>query len=1249
MIRHTLKLGWWLIILTLILAVFLTAFRFAFPLLGEYRQSLEVQLSKQLGLPVQIGELETSWRGPFPQVAIRNLSAELNSANGPSLAAELEQISFEINLWQSLLDFAPIFQRVDASGLRVDLAQAYGEWLPDLGRNTEINTETLALVAKLLLVQPSLLINNSKLNLQIENGPLRSLNLDSLLLENAQDDHQLSGDFWIPALGRESRIGFVAQSNGEPHDLQNEEIPFYLKLDRLGTQLFDLFEPPVDIPDLDTSLELWGELQGTQLRNLSGKLDIKRALVSLPDADFQLIDTQTYFQLIPLLNGYQLQLHETRVGDALGGLFLPRLAIDLHSQSQQFRPSRVMMEGVDLEQLSAWLVRQPVPEELKSILVELKPGGLIERAVVDLNDQKLGPRLLADIYEGRVDASHGVPEMRGITGLIEVDKQAGALHLNSQTFSLRPEGLYDQALEFDRAEGRVDWALDTDGVWLSSSELSVSYQGAEASGQFSVDLSYDPEQQAMLNLQMGLRNADAPLVIELTPRAIVGDPLYSWIRDAIRSGEVTEAGLVIYTPIRKLEDSPQPSVELYLDVKNMGLDYKPTWPELEQVDGFVHLRGGGVAVQVSKAQVLDQNIDSALVWHAKDQPLLNIDIDLTGDLDDVDRLFREPPLDQSVGRALDDWHFVGPHTSHLGLRLSLDGASPPKVLVGSQVTGGVFKSDKQRITLSEIDGLISFDSQTGIFFDEVRTSFLGTSLQVSASSDKTETQIGFKGEFDSKTALEWAKLPLVKLIKGPVSLDGKLRLCRSADCSSQLQLESTLDKASVLAPDYLAKAANTSRRLSLIVGLAKPVQVQLNYADRLKGRFEIGTKLRGTLTLGGDAAKLSDQSGLLVNGKLPELDVAQLLPLVSALDMGKKSGGEPMKFATQIYVDKVGLGSVYAEGVNIDLRQANNEWHLTLDGGVQGLVAWGQTEQYRVALDKVSLESSATTQEREPKSLELTDIEILKKIPEIDMEVASLNWRGVNYGRWQGLVRTRAEGVGLNQLVGILPGLSFTGSADWNLGPYEASKIVLNYQGQDLGDTLSSLGQARTVETESLEGTLGLVWAGAPWHYATERLDGYLSFTTGKGRLIESGSGSGLLRLFGILNFNTLARRLTLDFSDLFQKGIVFDRLNGQYGIKQGIVTSAQPLTMEGPSANMSATGQVNLIERTFDQQVLLTLPLVSNTPLAAILLGAPQIAGALFIIDKLMGDQLAKATAISYHLKGPWSEPEVEVDSAKK
>ena len=73
MIRHTLKLGWWLIILTLILAVFLTAFRFAFPLLGEYRQSLEVRLSEHLGLPVQIGELETSWRGPFPQIAIRNL------------------------------------------------------------------------------------------------------------------------------------------------------------------------------------------------------------------------------------------------------------------------------------------------------------------------------------------------------------------------------------------------------------------------------------------------------------------------------------------------------------------------------------------------------------------------------------------------------------------------------------------------------------------------------------------------------------------------------------------------------------------------------------------------------------------------------------------------------------------------------------------------------------------------------------------------------------------------------------------------------------------------------------------------------------------------------------------------------------------------------------------------------------------------------------------------------------------------
>jgi uncharacterized protein YhdP len=164
-----------------------------------------------------------------------------------------------------------------------------------------------------------------------------------------------------------------------------------------------------------------------------------------------------------------------------------------------------------------------------------------------------------------------------------------------------------------------------------------------------------------------------------------------------------------------------------------------------------------------------------------------------------------------------------------------------------------------------------------------------------------------------------------------------------------------------------------------------------------------------------------------------------------------------------------------------------------------------------------------------------------------------------------------------------------------------------------------------------------------------ERLDGELQFSSRKGRLIETADSTNLLRLFGILNFNSLPRRLRLDFSDLLKKGISFDRLNGHYRVEQGVATTVEPLVMTGPSANLSVQGRVDLTTKTLDNQVEIALPISGNASLAAVLLGAPQVAGAVFVIDKLIGDRLERFSTLRYRLKGSWDDPEPELLSGSE
>ena len=45
----------------------------------------------------------------------------------------------------------------------------------------------------------------------------------------------------------------------------------------------------------------------------------------------------------------------------------------------------------------------------------------------------------------------------------------------------------------------------------------------------------------------------------------------------------------------------------------------------------------------------------------------------------------------------------------------------------------------------------------------------------------------------------------------------------------------------------------------------------------------------------------------------------------------------------------------------------------------------------------------------------------------------------------------------------------------------------------------------------------------------------------------------------------------------------------------------------------------------------------LNNLPIAALIVGAPAVGGALFLIDKLIGDRVARFASVKYNVKGPW------------
>ena len=134
-----------------------------------------------------------------------------------------------------------------------------------------------------------------------------------------------------------------------------------------------------------------------------------------------------------------------------------------------------------------------------------------------------------------------------------------------------------------------------------------------------------------------------------------------------------------------------------------------------------------------------------------------------------------------------------------------------------------------------------------------------------------------------------------------------------------------------------------------------------------------------------------------------------------------------------------------------------------------------------------------------------------------------------------------------------------------------------------------------------------------------------------QGQFVEVQGSAQALRVFGLLNFNSIGRRLRLDFSDLLGKGLGYDRVKGNLQATDGLFVTREPITLTGPSSNLELDGNLDMKNEQIEAKLLVTLPVTNNLPLAALIVGAPAIGGALFVADKLLGDKVARFASVQY------------------
>ena len=1227
------------------------------PLVAEYRADVETKATEALGMPLQIGKLEGNWSGFAPIL----LAHDVTVGEGAN-ALHLDQVRAVPDIWESLLARQVRIAHLELNGLKISLKEGDdGQWaLEGLPVQKDQPLDPEQLLNRMQMVQ-QLSVIDSQVTLQPLDQPPLTLTYVGFNLKTGASRQRLDARMTLPdgqpvAMSLRTRIQASQWKDGEAEayvSLPQSDWSKWLP-ERLTQQW--------NFSEIKAGGELWinwgkGELQSAAIRLNAPQ--VKGAYAERKPIQINNLALNGYFQrstegVVVTLDSLAMNFGETR--------WESHLQLTQTSATDKVQELwHLQADRVDLTPLTPLLnALGPLPEGVATAVEKLKVTGGLRNVLIDLrpnatDDSKFS--FAANLDRVGFDAYHGAPAARNVSGSISGDLGKGELRMDSKDFVLHLTPIFAKPWQYLQANATLTWKLDKEGFTLIAPYLKVLGEEGKIAGDFLIRLHFDHTQEDYMDLRVGMVEGDGRYTAKYLP-TMLSPALDEWLRTAILKGAVDEGFFQYQGSLNHGAADTARSISLFFKVHDAELAFQPGWPHVSKVTGDVFVEDSGVRVLASKGQLLDTQVRDIYVNipHVPDGKNVHLFLDggFAGGLGDGLKILQEAPI--GTAETFAKWEGEGDLQGTLNLDIPLAKDEQPKILVDFKTAKARLKLADPSLELTQLKGDFRFDSTKGLSGQNISARAFDRPVTArifaDGSAGNIKTRVTASGQVEVKKLTDWLSVTQPLPVSGVIPYQLQLNL-DGAD--SQLMVNSSLKGVKVDLPAPFGMTADDSRDTTFRMTLQGPERrYWVNYGQLANftfaapsGSFADG---RGELFLGGGDAVLPGAKGLRVRGVLSELDVGPWQDLV-----GKYAGQDPGGSAKQFFSSAdLKIGKLSALGTTLDQAsvQVNRKpasWALQLDSQqAKGTVGVPDAKGAPIAvnLQYVRLpapDPKVVADENSPDPLATVDP---TKIPALDITINQLFLGQDLVGGWSLKIRPTAKGIALNNLDMGLKGILLQGSGGWEGVPGSSSSWYKGrISGKNLADVLKGWGFAPSVTSEEFHMDVDGRWPGSPAWLASKRFSGTLDASLTKGQFVEVEGSAQALKVFGLLNFNSIGRRLRLDFSDLFGKGLSYDRVKGLLVGTNGVYVTREPIRMTGPSSNVELDGTLNLVGDQIDAKLLVSLPVTNNLPIAALIVGAPAVGGALFLIDKLIGDRVSRFASVKYTVKGPWKEPQITYD----